>query len=64
VLGLAKRSTQPVAVLLFITSAIAEVPFVETVRHALPFLALLGGYLLILVFVPEISTTLPRLLGR
>lgn len=56
--------TPPVAVLLFITSAIAEARFVDVVKHALPFIAILVAYLLILAFVPEISTSLPRLLGH
>lgn len=56
--------TPPVAVLLFITSAVAEVRFAETVKHAWPFLVVLTGYLLVLAFVPQISTTIPQLLGR
>ncbi|MBB4266607.1 TRAP transporter large permease [Roseospira visakhapatnamensis] len=52
----------PVAVLMFITNAIAKVPYLETVRHAAPFLLLLVIYLVILVFVPQISTTVPGLL--
>jgi TRAP-type C4-dicarboxylate transport system permease large subunit len=56
--------TPPVAVLLFITSAIAEARYMETVKHAWPFLVILTVYLLILTFVPEISTTIPRMLGR
>jgi TRAP-type C4-dicarboxylate transport system permease large subunit len=56
--------TPPVAVLLFITSAIAEARFVDVVKHALPFIGILIVYLLILAFVPQISTALPRLLGH
>lgn len=56
--------TPPVAVLLFITSAIAEARFVDVVKHALPFIGILIVYLLILAFVPQISTSLPRLLGH
>lgn len=56
--------TPPVAVLLFITSAIAEARFVDVVKHAMPFIAALIVYLLILAFVPQISLTLPRLLGH
>ncbi|MCO5066577.1 MAG: TRAP transporter large permease [Rhizobiaceae bacterium] len=56
--------TPPVAVLLFITSAVAKAPYTETVRHAVPFLGLLSVYLLILVAFPQISTTLPRMLGH
>jgi len=52
----------PVAVLMFITNAIAKVPYLETVRQAAPFLLLLVTYLVILVFVPQISTTVPGLL--
>ena len=51
----------PVAVLLFITNAIAKVPYLDTVRAALPFLALLIAYLILLVFVPALSTTVPGL---
>lgn len=49
----------PVAVLLFITNAIAKVPYMETVRHVVPFLVLLVLYLTLLVFVPQISTLIP-----
>ena len=52
----------PVAVLLFITSAIANIRFIEAVRHMIPFLGVLLVYLMILVFVPEISTFLPNAL--
>lgn len=51
----------PVAVLLFITNAIAKVPYLDTVRAALPFLALLIAYLILLLFVPALSTTVPGL---
>ena len=51
----------PVAVLLFITNAIAKVPYLDTVRAALPYLALLIAYLILLVFVPALSTTVPGL---
>lgn len=56
--------TPPVAVLLFITSAIAQVRYIETVKHILPFLGLLVIYLLVLAFVPAITTFLPHALGR
>ncbi|PLW75427.1 TRAP transporter large permease [Cohaesibacter celericrescens] len=51
----------PVAVLLFVTNAIAKVPYMETVRHAAPFILLLIVYLIVLVFVPQISTLIPSL---
>ena len=51
----------PVAVLLFVTNAIAKVPYMETVRHAAPFILLLIVYLVILVFMPQISTLIPSL---
>ena len=52
----------PVAVLLFITNAIARVPYRETLRYVWPFLVLLVGYLLLLAFIPQISTALPHML--
>ncbi|MBB4124331.1 TRAP transporter large permease [Martelella radicis] len=51
----------PVAVLLFVTNAIAKVPYMETVRHAAPFILLVVAYLVLLVFVPQISTFIPHL---
>ena len=55
-------TTPPVAVLLFVTTSIAEARFVETVRHALPFLLVLLLFLLVLVFAPPLTTWLPSVL--
>ncbi len=60
VVGLA---TPPFGITLFVTSPIAKVSIEETVREAIPFLAVTIGVLLLLTFVPEICLYLPRTFG-
>jgi tripartite ATP-independent transporter DctM subunit len=60
VVGLA---TPPFGITLFVTSPIAKVRIEDTVREAIPFLAVTIGILLLITFVPGVSLFLPRLFG-
>ncbi|GAB5458788.1 MAG: TRAP transporter large permease [Henriciella sp.] len=51
----------PVALLLFITTKIADAPIVETFKHVVPFLAALLIVLVVLILNPQIVTWLPEL---
>lgn len=53
--------TPPVALLLFITSSIAKIPFSEGVRAIWPFLGVMLFALLMVMLVPSIATWLPHL---
>ncbi len=56
--------TPPVGLNLFVTSGVAKMPVMSVVRAALPFLAILFVFLIIVTYVPWISTFLPTsLLG-
>lgn len=56
--------TPPVAILLFITSSIAKIPFSEGVRAVWPFLGVLVFAMFMVMLFPEIATWLPsRVLG-
>lgn len=58
-------TTPPVAVLLFVTTSISGARYAETVRHCLPFVGTILAFLLLLVFVPPLTTWLPAaLMGR
>ncbi|MVW71656.1 TRAP transporter large permease [Bordetella sp. 15P40C-2] len=52
--------TPPVAILLFITSGIAKIPFGEAVRSVWPFLGVVVFVLVAIMLVPEIATWLPH----
>ncbi|MCA0870277.1 TRAP transporter large permease [Seohaeicola saemankumensis] len=52
--------TPPVGLNLFVTSGVAGMPMMRVVRAALPFLAVLFVFLLIVTYVPAISTFLPN----
>jgi len=52
--------TPPVGVSLVVTSAIANVKFEKTLGELLPFLGLLIGMLMAMIFVPEVVLWLPR----
>jgi C4-dicarboxylate transporter DctM subunit len=52
--------TPPIGLNLFVLSNIAKAPIVETIRGVAPFVALLFGFLLIVMFFPELSLWLPR----
>ncbi len=52
--------TPPVGLNLFVTSGVASMPMMAVVRAALPFLAVLMVFLVIVTYVPWISTYLPN----
>jgi len=55
--------TPPVGGLLFVTCNVSKVPMSQLVRELVPFLWAHGAVLLVLTFVPALSTWLPRLWG-
>ncbi|MEL6609281.1 MAG: TRAP transporter large permease [Pseudomonadota bacterium] len=52
--------TPPVGLNLFVTSGVAQMPMMAVVRAALPFLAVLFVFLILITYVPWISTVLPN----
>ncbi|SFU13245.1 TRAP transporter large permease [Sedimentitalea nanhaiensis] len=52
--------TPPVGLNLFVTSGVAGMPMMRVVRASLPFLAVLFVFLIIVTYVPIISTFLPN----
>ncbi|WP_066703768.1 TRAP transporter large permease [Celeribacter ethanolicus] len=54
--------TPPVGLNLFVTSGVAGMPMMAVVRAALPFLAILFVFLILVTYVPWISTYLPTTL--
>lgn len=54
--------TPPVGLNLFVTSGVAKMPMMAVVRAALPFLAVLFVFLILVTYVPIISTWLPTTL--
>lgn len=52
--------TPPVGLNLFVTSGVAGMPMMDVVRAALPFLGVLFIFLIIITYVPWISTVLPN----
>ncbi|MET3493456.1 TRAP transporter large permease [Variovorax boronicumulans] len=55
--------TPPVGGLLFVTCNVSKVPMSALVKELVPFLWAHGAVLMILTFVPALSTWLPRALG-
>jgi TRAP-type C4-dicarboxylate transport system permease large subunit len=55
--------TPPVGIVLFITSAVGEVKFERLSRAIIPFVIAELIVVLLAVFVPAISTWLPRVAG-
>ena len=53
--------TPPVGLNLFVTSGVAGMPILSVVKAALPFLAVLFVFLIIVTYVPWISTFLPNM---
>src|SRR6056297_1450385 len=51
--------TPPVGLNLFVTSGVAGMPMMSVVRAALPFLAVLFVFLIMITYIPWISTVLP-----
>ena len=54
--------TPPVGLNLFVTSGVASMPMMTVVRAALPFLAVLFVFLIMVTYIPELSTWLPTLM--
>ncbi len=54
--------TPPVGLNLFVTSGVARMPMLDVVRAALPFLGILFVFLILVTYIPWISTFLPTLL--
>ncbi|MEM7470866.1 MAG: TRAP transporter large permease [Pseudomonadota bacterium] len=52
--------TPPVGLNLFVTSGVANMPMMRVVKAALPFTAVLFVFLIIVTYVPSISTFLPN----
>ncbi|MDW3118633.1 TRAP transporter large permease [uncultured Roseovarius sp.] len=52
--------TPPVGLNLFVTSGVAGMPMMGVVRAALPFLAVLFVFLIMVTYIPAISTFLPN----
>ncbi|WP_136443531.1 TRAP transporter large permease [Pacificoceanicola onchidii] len=52
--------TPPVGLNLFVTSGVAGMPMMRVVRAALPFLAVLFVFLIMVTYIPKISTVLPN----
>jgi len=55
--------TPPVGGLLFVTSNVSKVPLAALTRELKPFLVAHGAILLLLTFIPALSTWLPHALG-
>ncbi|MFI0396669.1 TRAP transporter large permease [Paracoccus jiaweipingae] len=51
--------TPPVGLNLFVTSGVARMPIMSVVRAAMPFLAILFIFLILITYVPFLSTWLP-----
>lgn len=54
--------TPPVGLNLFVTSGVAGMPMMRVVRAALPFLAVLFVFLIMITYIPIISTWLPTMM--
>ncbi len=55
--------TPPVGLNLFVTAGVAKMPLEETIRAALPWLAVLLVMLMIITFIPWISLVIPEFVG-
>ena len=54
--------TPPVGLNLFVTSGVAGMPMMKVVKAALPFLAVLFVFLIMVTYIPSLSTWLPNLM--
>ena len=52
--------TPPVGLNLFVTSGVAGMPMMDVVKAALPFLMVLFVFLIMITYIPAISTFLPN----
>ena len=55
--------TPPVGSALFVGAAVGKISIEKTTKAMLPFYCMMIAGLLLVTFVPEVSLTLPRLLG-
>lgn len=55
--------TPPYGILLFVINAVTGIPLRDIIRDVIPFLVVLIGALLAMIFIPDIVLFLPRLLG-
>ncbi|TNE93910.1 MAG: TRAP transporter large permease subunit, partial [Rhodobacteraceae bacterium] len=53
--------TPPVGLNLFVTSGVAGMPIMRVVKAAAPFLAVLFVFLILITYVPFLSTWLPTM---
>ena len=53
--------TPPIGLNLYVLSSISRAPLAEVIRGVNPFIILLLGLLILVTYVPEISTWLPNL---
>jgi C4-dicarboxylate transporter DctM subunit len=54
--------TPPVGLNLFVTSGVANMPMMNVVKAALPFLAVLFVFLIMVTYIPALSTWLPTMM--
>jgi len=54
--------TPPVGLNLFVTSGVARMPMMAVVRAALPWLAILFVFLIMVTYIPWLSTVVPNAL--
>ena len=54
--------TPPVGLNLFVTSGVAQMPMMSVVRAALPWLGILFIFLIMVTYIPELSTLIPNAL--
>ncbi|MEJ2020122.1 MAG: TRAP transporter large permease subunit, partial [Maritimibacter sp.] len=54
--------TPPVGLNLFVTSGVAGMPMMRVVRAALPFLGILFIFLILVTYMPWLSTLIPNAL--
>ena len=52
--------TPPVGLNLFVTSGVAHMPMMRVVKAALPWLAILFIFLIMVTYIPWLSTLLPN----
>ena len=52
--------TPPVGLNLFVTSGVAKMPMMAVVKAALPFLGVLFIFLIMITYIPWISTVIPH----
>ena len=56
-------ATPPYGLLLFVVTSITKAPIRDTIKHLLPFLAIMIAGLAIITFLPGLVLWLPRLYG-